>query len=206
MSDFIVGIEDHYAWANLVSVSDDGADAQLLDRRRVELLDPGLPSSPYHGDTIGMARHDAERVVDDVRRSAARRAASALETLIADLSTASCRGVAIRTAPLTRLPDSVAEAHADAWIRNRADGMIYHQALTDAARALGLEVFVFDRTTVLARAAAARGTTAAELEQQLQQLGKRHGPPWRKGHVVASAGALVALSAASLRHASPNHP
>ncbi len=198
MSDFVVGIEDHYAWANLVSVAADGSDARILDRRRVELLDTGLPASPYHGDTIGMPLLEAESLVRDVRRSAAQRATAALATLIADLSPATCRGIAIRTPPLTRLPERVAEAHADARIRNRADGMIYHLALTDAARARGLEVLFFDRGTVLALAAAARGTTPQALEQQLQQLGKRYGPPWRRGHVVASAGALLAQSAASL--------
>lgn len=199
MRDFFVGIDDHYAWANLVSVAADGADEPLLDRRRVELLDPGLPASPYHGDTIGMPPPDAERVVHEVRRSAAHRATSALATLIADLSPATCRGIAIRTPPLTRLPDTVAEAHANAWIRNRADGMIYHQALTDAAIALGLEVSCFDRGTVLALAAASRGTTASALERELQHLGKAYGPPWRKGHVVACAGALLAVSSAALR-------
>lgn len=194
MSDYVVGIEDHYAWANLVSVAADGADARILDRRRVELLDTGLPASPYHGDTIGMPSLDAERVVREVRRSAAQRAMSALTTLIAALSPATCCGIAIRTPPLTRLPDSVAEAHADAWIRNRADGMIYHLALTDAARARGLEVFLFDKATVMRLAAAGRGTTAPALEQRLQKLGKAFGPPWRRGHVVACAGAILAQS------------
>lgn len=206
MREYVVGIEDHYAWANLVSVAADDGDGGLLNRRRVELLDPGLPASPYHGDTIGMALADAEQVVHEVRSSAGRRAGSALESLIADLSPAICRGIAIRTPPLSRLPDSVAEAHADAWIRNRADGMIYHQALADAARALRLEVFLFDRDTVLARAAEAYQRPAVALETQLQQLGKRHGPPWRKGHVVASAGALLALRGASRRDLPANHP
>jgi predicted component of type VI protein secretion system len=202
MSDFVVGIEDHYAWANLLSVAADGADVQLLDRRRVVLLDPGLPASPYHGDTIGMLPRDAERVVHEVRRSAAQRATSALTTLIADLSPARCRGIAIRTPPLTRLPDTVAEAHADAWIRNRADGMIYHLALTDAARALGLAVFCFDKASVVALAAAAGGSTAQAFEQRLQQLGKSLGPPWRKGHVWACAGAILAQESA---HAGRSH-
>lgn len=192
MSQYVVGIEDHYAWANLVSVAAVGSDDRLLDRRRVELLDDGLPASPYHRDTIGMPSRDAETLVRKVRASARHRAQSALSSLIADLAPATCRGIALRRPPLTRLPNSVAEVHADPLIRNRADGMIYHLALTDAALELGLEVSHFDKEMVLTLAAAARGTTAWALEHRLKELGKLHGPPWRRGHIVAYAGAILA--------------
>jgi hypothetical protein len=39
MSEYSIGIEDHYAWANLVSVTTSGPREILLDKRRVELLD-----------------------------------------------------------------------------------------------------------------------------------------------------------------------
>lgn len=47
----IVGVSDHGGWAVLVTVAGDG---RLLDRRRVELVDTGLPKLPYH--------HDAQRL------------------------------------------------------------------------------------------------------------------------------------------------
>jgi len=46
------------------------------------------------------------------------------------------------------LPSTVAEAHASTWITNRADGMIYHQALTQAAAQLDLKVFYFEKDEV----------------------------------------------------------
>ena len=198
VSEYSVGIEDHYAWANLVSVGAVGPDDQLLDRRRVELLDRPLPASPYHAETIGMPTLEAETLIRNVRTSAASGAKAALSSLIADLAPAICRAIAIRTPPLTRLPDTVAAVHANAQSRNRADGMIYHQALTDAAVELGIEVCYFDKATVLAIAAAARGITDRALEDRIKQLGRLYGPPWRKGHVVAYAGALLAhVSAAA---------
>ncbi|MGH7619153.1 MAG: hypothetical protein ACREPM_18180 [Gemmatimonadaceae bacterium] len=54
MSEYFIGIEDHYAWANLVSVAMSGAGDVLLDKRRVELLDQRLAVSPYHHDTLRM--------------------------------------------------------------------------------------------------------------------------------------------------------
>jgi hypothetical protein len=192
ITEYSVGIEDHYAWANLVSVTTSGAEDILLDKRRVELLDPSLAASPYHHETLRLARAEAEELVRDVRTSANDRAASALVALIAELAPAACRAVAIRRPPLPHLPATVAEVHADPRVMNRADGMIYHQALTQAAAQLNLRVFYFDADAVLALAAQARGTTAPDLERRLKAFGTIHGRPWRKGHIVACAGALFA--------------
>jgi hypothetical protein len=197
VSEYSVGIEDHYAWANLVSVTTSGVDDILLDKRRVELLDQPLAASPYHHETRHLPRSEAEELVRNVRASANARAASALSLLITELAPATCRAVAIRRPPLPHLPPTVAEVHADPWVMNRADGMIYHQALTEAAAQLNLRVVYFDADAVLALAAQARGTTAPDLERRLKAFGTSHGRPWRKGQVVACAGALVAHVQAS---------
>jgi hypothetical protein len=133
MSEYSIGIEDHYAWANLVSVTTSGPREILLDKRRVELLDQQLTASPYHHDTLQMPLSVAEQLVRDVKTSANKRAQSALSSLIGELAPAKCRSIASREA----------------------------------------EVLAF-------------GTTL--------------GPPWRKGHVVACAGAIFAhVTAAPLR-------
>ena len=191
MSEYSVGIEDHYAWANLVSVTTSGPEERLLDKRRVELLDQPLAASPYHHDSLRMPLTRAEKLVSDVITSANDRASSALASLIGDLAPAKCRAIAIRVPPLPALP-AVTEAQADAWVRNRADGMIYHQALTQAAAQLGLRVFYFERTNVLELAARARGKSARDLERLLKAFATTHGRPWRKGQVVACAGAIFA--------------
>jgi len=192
MTEYSIGIEDHYAWANLVSVTISGGDEVLLDRRRVDLLDQSLAASPYHHDTLHLSPLEAEQLVRDVRTSANNRAAAALSALVAELDPATCRGVAIRTPPLPCLPETIAEVHADARVRNRADGMIYHEALTRAAAHLKLSVFYFEKNAVLGVAARARGTSSPALERRLKALGTPHGPPWRKGHVLACAAAIVA--------------
>jgi len=192
MNEYSIGIDDHYAWANLVTITVSGPNEVLLDRRRVELLDQTLPASPYHHDTLHMPVSDAEQLVRDVRASATDRATSALLSLIRELAPATCRSIAIRVPPLSHLPATVAEAHADSWMTNRADGMIYHDALTRAATQLNVRVCYFEKANVLAVASHARGTTAGALERRLRAFGITYGPPWRKGHVVACAGAILA--------------
>lgn len=81
---------------------------------------------------------------------------------------------------------------------NRADGMIYHRALTRAAPQLGLSVSYFDKATILDQAASARGIRVPDLEQRLKALGTTLGPPWQKGHVIACAAAIVAHSSAAI--------
>src|SRR5438309_10217353 len=192
MIEYSIGIDDHYAWANLVSVTTSGPTEILLDKRRVELLDQQLTASPYHHDTLQMPLSAAEKLVRDVQTSANERAKSALSSLIGELAPAKCRGIAIRVPPLPGLPATVADAHASAWITNRADGMIYHHALTQAAAQLDLRIFYFEKDKVLELAARARGKRARDLERQLKAFGTTLGPPWRKGHVVACAGAIYA--------------
>lgn len=199
MTEYAIGIEDHYAWANLVSVTISGRDELLLDRRRVELLDPSLAASPYHHDTLRLPHWEAENLVREVRTSANNRASAALSALITELAPATCRAIAIRLPPLPHLPATVAEVHADASVMNRADGMIYHQALTQAATQLHLSVVHFDKNTVLELAAKARGTTARDLERRLKAFGTTHGPPWRKAHVLACAGAIFAHASIMIR-------
>src|SRR6185503_5616829 len=159
MSEYSIGIEDHYAWANLVSVTTSGPNEIVLDRRRVQLLDRQLAASPYHHETLKMPLSEAEKLVRDVRTSANKRAESALSSLLEELAPAKCRGIAIRVPPLRELPGTVAEVHASTWITNRADGMIYHQALTQAAAQLNLRVFYFERNNVLELADEARAKT-----------------------------------------------
>ena len=205
MSEYAIGIEDHYAWANLVSLTRSGLDDILLDKRRVELLDQQLPASPYHHDALHMTLPEADTVVRGVTASANARAASALSSLIRELAPARCRGIAIRVPPLPNLP-TVAEAHASAWVRNRADGMIYHRALTQAAAELDLGVLHFDRDTVLDLAAQARGQTGRDLERQLKAFGTTFGPPWRKGQILACAGAILALLSTAPSRPTTSHP
>ena len=40
----VAGIYDHAGWAVLVCV----ANGEVLDRRQIELVEPGLPNLPHH--------------------------------------------------------------------------------------------------------------------------------------------------------------
>ena len=62
------GVSDHNGWAVLVTVAADGA---FVDRRRVRLIDDGLPCMPYHHDAQKLPPTVAERLADYRAQNAA---------------------------------------------------------------------------------------------------------------------------------------
>jgi len=90
----IIGISDHGGWAVLVTVARDGT---LLDRRRIELLDAGLPKLPHHHEGQGLPLDEAVELIERVRVSAERHAVLALDAVT--LAVPRILGVALRECP-----------------------------------------------------------------------------------------------------------
>ena len=179
-----IGIEDHNGWANFVSVIVSGDSISVLDRYQTDLIDPDLPNQPYHHETLEMETRAAEELVQTVKVSAASHAQASLERTIRTLAPdATCVAIAIRHPPIQELPRQISEVHANSRIMYAADGMIYHQALTQAAMGLDLTVSHFNRGTVLSEAAALIGEEQAVLLGKLKALAAALGPPWRKPQI-----------------------
>jgi len=190
----VVGVADHNGWAALVCASVNGGSPKVIDRRRVELIEPGLPKQPYEHDTKGLNTVEAERLVQEVRDSAVNCAERALSRLRSSLgTTGEIVSIALRTAPLPRLPGTVAEAHASSHVTVRADPMLYHEALCTSAASLGINVDTFPRGEERLRAAEAAATTAERLDRYLSGLRESLGPPWQQDHQAAAARAIAAL-------------
>src|SRR5260221_2801993 len=178
----VAGVADHNGWAIFVSVSAKDGSPQVVDRRRVELIEPGLPKQPYEHETSGMNATEAGRLVQEVRESALHCAERALSQLRSSLGTKLAPGreavsIALRAAPLPRLPGSVAEAHASWHVLMRADAMLYHDALCTAAASLGIEVATFPRGDDRRPPPGAMATTAARPHLCLNGLQRRLRPP-----------------------------
>ena len=197
-----VGIAEHGGWASLVTVTLGDGGFEIVDRRRVELIEPNLPNQPYHHETLEMAGSDADTLVTLVKASVAGEAAQAFEDLSRDLEghCAVC-AIAIRTPPIDALPATVAEVHASRRIMTAADGMIYHEALCNAALRRGWQVVLVARRTELERAAQVLGSSPQQAEAAVDRAGKALGSPWDKEHGFAAAAAIAALGPVRLRSA-----
>jgi hypothetical protein len=183
----IIGVSDHCGWAVLVTAAGDGT---LLDRRRVELVDEGLPKLPHHHEAQALPLEEALDLVDRVRVSADRHARLALDA-VAMAIPSRILGVAIRECP--RLPPTVAERIKDYRAQNVADSVMSRLALAGAAEARGWAVHWYNMKTVLD--AARDALHVDDLEVYFLQVRKSVGPPWGKDHRVAMAAAVVAAQA-----------
>jgi hypothetical protein len=189
-----VGVADHGGWAILVTLAPDGG---LLDRRRVELLEAGLPNFPHHHEgswAVGrylnlpearpISLPEAVALVARVRESAMKCAHERLAALAANLPVAVGR-IALRVCPA--IPATTEERIADVRAQTVADSVMYRQALAGAAEARGWEVYWYERERVL-----------ADAVEVLREMGRAIGPPWNADYKLAAAAALaVAVRPAS---------
>ena len=83
-----VGIADHLGWAVAVTAS---ADHVVVDRRRMELVEAGLPAAPIHYEGKRLDVGAAAALVAKVRASVVRTASAALDELAVALPSRSCR-------------------------------------------------------------------------------------------------------------------
>jgi hypothetical protein len=183
----IVGASDHAGWAVLVTVARDGT---LIDRRRVTLVDDGLPVLPHHHDAQGLPPEEGVALVEHVRASAERCTRAALDALGAELSV-TIAGIALRKCP--ELPPTIAERIASYHAQTRADSVMYRDVLAGAARARRWSVSWYEPKRVFDDAARALGRKT--ISYLLTETGRSLGPPWQKDHRLAMAGAIAALRA-----------
>jgi hypothetical protein len=180
----VVGVWDHWGWAVLVTVQPGG---ELLDRRRVTLIEEGLPPYPHHHDGQSLAPERAVALVKRVQASVRRCARVAIAALAGDLRTP-IGGIAIRACPA--LPPTIAERISDYRAHNVADSVMYRQALAEAAAARRWFVSWYEARLVEGQAARALGKRA--VRGRLDAPGEALGPPWTKDHRLAMAAALAA--------------
>lgn len=180
-----VGVSDHAGRAIFVTVLRSG---EAIDRREVPLVAQGLPAMPHHHEGQKLPIDEAVALVARVRASARAHARRALEALAATVDV-ELEGVALRALP--SLPPTVAERIADYRAMCVADWVMYREVIAEAATARGWRVTYFAPARVLDDAAA---KLARALDPLFDDARARFGPPWRKEHRLAMAGAIVACT------------
>jgi hypothetical protein len=167
-----LGIADHLGWA--VAVVADGRE--VVERRRIALVEEGLPAAPVHHVGGPWEEHRDGPPLDDaalaalvarVRESARRTTAAELDALPPVTS------ISLRAWP-PDFPREVATIRRVPY-ESRADAVMYRQVLAELAAGRGWAVHLYE-----ARAVA---TLAATLDGP-------GGPPWTKDHRTALAATL----------------
>jgi hypothetical protein len=183
LGDVRVGIADHLGWAIAVTAS---ADHEVVDRRRIELIEPSLSPAPIHYESRRLDVAATVSLVARVRASVARASSAALEELATALP-APVRSISLRAWPLD-FPDDIAVQRRSPY-EARADAIMYRQELAELAHTHDWDVHVYDAKAVVGQAARLLGDRADEV---LQGPRATLGPPWTKDHRIALAATIVA--------------
>jgi hypothetical protein len=187
-----LGIAHHLGWAVAVVAS---ANHEVVDRRRIELIEPGLPVAPIHHEGGPHLLHRQGQPLDDValaalvadvRASVARAGSAALDELAAAVR-APIVSMSLRAWP-PDFPEDIAALRRVPY-ESRADSVMYLQVLAELAGSRGWNVHTYDAKRVEAEAEGVLGDRTHEV---LHGPRSTWGPPWSRDHRVALAATVMA--------------
>jgi hypothetical protein len=178
-----LGIAHHLGWAVAVTAA---ADHRVVDRRRIELIEPGMASAPIHHEGKPLDDDALAALVVRVRASVVRATSASLDELATALPEPIV-SMSLRAWP-PDFPDDLAVQRRVPY-EARADSVMYRQVIAELARARGWHVHFYDAKDVEARAVSTLGERADEV-----LFGPRAalGPPWAKDHRMALAATVLA--------------
>jgi hypothetical protein len=186
-----LGIAHHLGWAVAVTAS---VDHVVVDRRKLELIEPGLPNAPIHYEGGPHLLHRQGEPLDDdalaalvaeVRASVVRATSAALRDLAGALPE-SIVSMSLRALP-AEFPAEIA-AQRRVPYESRADSVMYLRVLAEIGRDRGWAIHYYDAKRVEDEAARRLGERADEV---LQGPRATLGPPWNKDHRTALAATVV---------------
>ena len=191
-----LGLRAHSGWAALVALGAPHGTLELVDRRRVELIDEAdvyWAKQPYHA-ADGLEPDDARELVKRAIASARRLAVRELRA--AEKRARSDGHEIVSCAVLVNdpMPDwSVAEILAVHFRMHKAEGVLFRDALARAAETCDLPLLALREKDLAEAAERALATPRARLAKTIAELGKSAGPPWGADQKQAALAAWVGL-------------
>jgi hypothetical protein len=197
-----LGVKAHSGWAALVALGASAGTLRVVDRRRLELVEPDearWAKQPYHAARSKDSR-EAEAMVERAIRSARRLARRELRAAVERVRAAKHDVVGCAVLAGAPMPAwSVAEILAVHVRMHKAEGALFREALASAADGCGLTVVMIPERELAAEAHASETLAAprSPLRDEIAALGKTLGPPWGRDQKDAALAAWIALSKAN---------
>lgn len=190
------GMKAHSGWAALVVLGSLNDELQVVDRRRLELVekvDASWAKQPYHAAeelNPAEARVLVKRGVETARRIAVREMRSAIKR-------AQETGHEVEACAVLMgqpMPDwTVDEILAVHFRMHKAEGVLFRDVLARAAATCGLRFVEVPEKQLAEHAERTLATSMSRLQQTIASLGKSAGPPWGKDQKDAALAAMIAL-------------
>jgi hypothetical protein len=188
------GLKAHSGWAALVVLGKERNDFKVVDRRRVELVKDEWAKQPYHaaeGLKPEPARDLVKRGIDAAHSIAIREIRAALKRESERKNEVKACGVLVGSP----MPDwSVADILAVHFRMHKAEGVLFRDALVQAAKENKLKPVEVPEKLLMDYAERKLGISESDLSRQIAALGKAAGPPWGKDQKDAALAAMIALA------------
>ena len=195
MKQATVGFRAHSGWAAMVAVSVEKGAPTVLARERIELVETFTYRfrQPYH-TAEKLPLGEARKFVALVEVEAARLAHRAIHKLQSELErqgiqATSCSLLMASGKTLPNL-EKILASHA---LIHTADGELFREALSSAAKRSGLATVKIRERRLLEIAEQALRTGPAALLRRLGELGRPFGAPWSQDEKFATLAAWLAL-------------
>lgn len=190
------GMKAHSGWAALVVLGTYSGELQVVDRRRVELVDEAEASwakQPYHA--AEKLKPDAARALVTRGIEAARRiAVREMRRAVKRSREAGDEITACAVLSVDAMPDwTVDEILAVHFRMHKAEGVLFREALARATETCGLKLLRVPEKQLAEHAERALSTSTDSLRKTIASLGKAVGAPWGKDQKDAALAALIAL-------------
>lgn len=189
-----IGFSSHLGWTAAVAVVGTRKKIEVVDRRRIRLIDDAIPEShePWH-----KASKDPKRAKEIVRlgtrgiEGCARRGVAAL---VKELEKQGHRvvgaGVLQSGGPPKLAFESILAAHT---LQHTAEGRMMRDALAKASKKRGAKVLGVKERELFDVATSKLGLSEQQLVNHLAELGKPMGSPWAKDQKNATLAAWLCL-------------
>lgn len=191
-----IGFRMHSGWGALVAVSSDAGTVEILERRRIAVIEPKIPGTkqPYHfSEHLEFA--EAEKFLSGCFAASAQFAVVAIRGCIENLRERryAVAGAGVVLASGRALPPlaSILASHA---LIHTAEGEFFREAIWKACQSLDVAVTGFRERDLNEATAAGFGKAASKMLRQVSHAGRSIGPPWTTDQKTAAMAALLVLS------------
>jgi len=191
-----IGIRVHSGWGALVAVCGEATNTEVIDRRRVGIVDRKAPGAaqPYHY-ARNLELPAAETYIAASAATSTQLALAAIREVVVHLHDRdySTIGAALLLGSWKQLPDLAKILSSHAMIHT-AEGKFFRKCFGEACATLNIRIYGIRDRELDDKAKAAFGRSAVPVKTRIASLGKTLGPPWTTDQKAAALAAAVALA------------
>jgi hypothetical protein len=191
-----LGFRAHSGWAAAVALGGSPRSPEVIDRRRISLIEPGSPGGiqPYHvARTMDLPKAEEfiAAVIAAIDRSALLAVRAVAEPISSKGHAITCCGIVLASGrPLPSL-EATLRSHA---MVHTAEGELYRGAIARAAKNLNLRCVRVPERDLYKLAAKHLRIPEPKLKLRITEMGRAIGSPWSADEKCAALVAWLALT------------